>query len=181
MLMQLHMGYSPAEAGMLMLPMALASMGTKRVATTIIQRYGYRNVLTVNTSILGLQIALFALMSPGQPLWLRLIQLALFGAVNSMQFTSMNTVTLKDMDVANASSGNTMLSMVQMLAMSLGVTVAAALVATFEGWFLPPSPQHSLMAFRAAFVGIGVITMCTAWIFWQLNPDSPQNAVPKDD
>ena len=173
MLMQLHMGYSPAQAGMLMLPMALASMGTKRVATGIIQRWGYRRVLTVNTTILGLQIALFALMSPTQPLWLRIIQLALFGAVNSMQFTSMNTVTLKDMDAANASSGNSMLSMVQMLAMSLGVTVAAALVATFEGWFQPPSPAHSLMAFRAAFVSIGVITMCSAWIFWQLNPDTP--------
>jgi EmrB/QacA subfamily drug resistance transporter len=174
MLMQLHMGYSPAQAGMLMLPMALASMGTKRVATRIIERWGYRQVLTVNTSILGLQIALFSLMSPEQPLWLRIIQLAVFGAVNSMQFTSMNTVTLKDMDVVNASSGNAMLSMVQMLAISLGVTVAAALVATFESWFTPASPAHSLMAFRAAFVSIGVITLCSAWIFWQLRPDRPE-------
>ena len=171
MLMQLHMGYSPAQAGMLMLPVALASMTTKRVATRIIRRFGYRNVLTFNTVLLGVQIAGFALMGTDQPLWLRIIQMAVFGAFNSMQFTCMNTVTLKDLDAANASSGNAMLSMVQMLSMSLGVTVAAALVATFTAWFTPPSPAHALMAFRAAFIGIGVVTACSAWIFWQLQPE----------
>ena len=44
-----------------------------------------------------------------------------FGAVNSLQFTAMNTITLKDLDGSMASSGNTLLSKVQMLAMSMGV------------------------------------------------------------
>ena len=181
MLMQLHMGYTPSQAGMLMLPVALASMGSKRVAIRIIKRWGYRNVLAINTCLLGVQIALFALMTPDQPLWVRIVQMAVFGAFNSMQFTCMNTVTLKDMDAANASSGNSMLSMVQMLSMSLGVTVAAALVATFTAWFAPPSPLHSLMAFRAAFVSIGIVTACSAWIFWQLRPDTlAPGELPRD-
>ena len=36
-------------------------------------------------------------MTPGQPLALRIVQLAVFGAVNSIQFTAMNAVTLKDL------------------------------------------------------------------------------------
>ena len=45
---------------------------------------------------------------------LHILQLVAFGAVNSLQFTAMNTVTLRDLDEAIASSGNGLLSMVQM-------------------------------------------------------------------
>jgi hypothetical protein len=48
------------------------------------------------------------------------VQLFIFGGFNSMQFTAMNSVTLKDMEGESASSGNSLLSMVQMLAMSMG-------------------------------------------------------------
>lgn len=179
--MQISMGYSPSQAGMMMLPVALASMAMKRVTTRIIKRFGYRKVLAGNTLLLGMVIASFALMSPGQPLWLRILQMACFGAVNSMQFTAMNTVTLKDLDTARASSGNGMLSMVQMLSMSLGVTVAAALLALFQGWFATPDPREALNAFRATFLCIGLITAWTAWIFWQLGSESGKPARPEHD
>lgn len=179
--MQLSMGYSPSQAGMLMLPVALASMAMKRSTTRIIKKFGYRKVLAGNTLLLGVMIASFALMSPGQPLWLRILQMACFGAVNSMQFTAMNTVTLKDLDTARASSGNGMLSMVQMLSMSLGVTVAAALLALFQGWFATPDPREALNAFRATFLCIGIVTAWTAWIFWQLGSESGKPARPEHD
>ncbi|RMX06349.1 DHA2 family efflux MFS transporter permease subunit [Corticibacter populi] len=174
LLMQLNMGYSPAQAGMLMLPMALASMASKPLVTRLIHRHGYRRVLIANTLLLGLLIIGFALMTPGQPLWLRVAQMMVFGAVNSMQFTSMNTVTLKDLGPHQASGGNSMLSMVQMLGMGFGVAVAAALIAAFQQWLGTPDPHQSLQAFRGAFVCIGVVTMLSAGIFWQLDADVPQ-------
>lgn len=171
LLMQLSMGYSPAQAGMLMLPMALASMGAKRLITRLIVRFGYRRVLVVNTLTLGTMIAGFALMTPGQPLWLRVVQLALFGAVNSMQFTAMNTVTLKDLSPANAASGNSLFSMLQMLGMSLGVTCAATLLQAFSTWLGVGAGAQALPAFRLCFAAIGVMTMLSTAIFWQLQAD----------
>ena len=171
LLMQVAMGYSPAQAGMLMLPVALASMGAKRMVTRVITRLGYRRVLIGNTLLLGLMIAGFALMTPGQPLWLRIIQMALFGAVNSTQFTAMNTVALKDLEPARAASGNSLFSMVQMLGMSLGVTCAAALLKAFTEWLHVGSGADALPAFRAALVAVGVMTMTSAAIFWQLQRD----------
>ncbi|MFZ1363912.1 MAG: MFS transporter, partial [Brachymonas denitrificans] len=41
LMLQLSLGYSPAQAGMMMLPMALAGMLIKRFATWSITRYGY--------------------------------------------------------------------------------------------------------------------------------------------
>jgi len=156
---------------MLMLPVAISGIASKRAATFIITRLGYRPVLVGNTLLLGAMIAGFAFMQPEQPLWLRIVQLALFGGVNSFQFTAMNAVALKDLQPERAASGNSLFSMVQMLGMSLGITCAAALLGAFSQWFGSGHAGESLPAFRATFVAIGVMTMITATIFWQLAGD----------
>ena len=176
LLLQLALGYSPAQAGMLMLPVAIAGMLSKRAATTIITHLGYQRVLVGNTVLLGALIAAFALMGPDQPLALRIVQLAVFGAINSFQFTAMNAVTLKDLAPQQAASGNSLFSMVQMLGMSLGVTCAAALLVAFSGWF-SEGGGHGLPVFRAAFAAIGVMTMGSAAIFWQLEQGRQGTAV----
>lgn len=173
LLMQLAMGFSPLQAGLLMLPMALAGIGAKRLATGVIGRWGYRRVLVTNTLAMGLLIGSFALMTPQQPLWLRVLQLGLFGAVNSMQFTAMNTVTLKDLEPGLTASGNSLFSMVQMLGMSLGVSCAAALLHSFAAWLHTGSGAQALPAFEAALLAIGLLTMASAAIFWRLADDAP--------
>ncbi len=171
LLLQVSMGYSPSQAGMMMLPVAIAGMLTKTLATRLITWMGYRKVLVLNTALVGITMASFALSTPGQPLWLRIAQLAVFGAVNSMQFTAMNTVTLKDIDAPLASSGNSLLSMVQMLAISLGVAAAGAVLAGYNGYFANAGTAQTLHAFHATFATMGLMTVASAWIFWQLSPD----------
>ena len=168
LLLQVTMGYSPAQAGMMMLPVALASMSMKRVTTPLIVRHGYRRVLVVNTLLVGLTMASFVFSVPGQPLAISVVQLALFGAVNSMQFTAMNTLTLKDLEPGTASSGNSLLSMVQMLAMGMGVAAAGAVLAAFTAHFGMDGVQ-TLQSFRATFGCMALITMASAGIFWQLD------------
>ena len=182
LLLQLSMGYSPFHAGMMMLPVALAAMTVKRLVTTLITRVGYRRVLVVNTMLLGLIMASFALASPDHPWWVLSLQLTCFGAVNSLQFTSMNTLTLKDLDPNHASSGNALLSMVQMLAIGMGVASAGGVLAAFTGLFGSATSAQTLNAFHATFVCMGLMTLASASIFWQLTPgDSrvPQSASPE--
>jgi len=171
LLLQVSMGYSPFHAGMMMLPVAMAGMAVKRLVTTLIIHAGYRRVLVVNTVLVGLIMASFALTSPEQAWWLHSVQLACFGAVNSLQFTAMNTLTLKDLDPVHASSGNGLLSMVQMLAMSMGVATAGGVLAAFAGLFGTGTPAQMLEAFHATFACMGLITLASACIFWQLTPN----------
>ena len=49
LVLQVCLGYSPIEAGLMMLPITFAGMLSKRVATRVIERYGYRRVLVANT------------------------------------------------------------------------------------------------------------------------------------
>ena len=170
LLLQVTMGYSPLQAGMMMLPVAVAGMSMKRFTTTLITRFGYRQVLVGNTLLVGVTMASFALAAPSQPLWVHVVQLAVFGAVNSLQFTAMNTVTLKDLGHDMASSGNSLLSMVQMVAMGMGVAAAGAVLAAFTDFFQPPGTAQTLQAFQATFACMGLITVASAGIFWQLSP-----------
>jgi EmrB/QacA subfamily drug resistance transporter len=169
LLLQIGLGRSPMEAGMMMLPVAAMAMTAKRIVPGLIERHGYRRVLVGNTILVGCLMASFSL-SPSLPLWAMLIQLGLYGGANSIQFTAMNTVTLRDLAAAGAGSGNSLFSMVQMLSMSLGVTVAGALLAAFSGYFGRATPDEAVSAFRATFLCIGLTTCASAWIFWQLAP-----------
>ncbi len=173
LVLQLSLAYSPAQAGMMMLPMGVAGIAVKQFATWSITRYGYRHVLVVNTLCVGGLIASFALLQAQQPVWLLIVHFAIFGASNSLQFTAMNTLTLRDLESAQASSGNTLLAMVQMLAISLGVGVAGAMLGGFtDSLQAQGQPQKMLQVFRYTFVCMGLMTMASAWIFWQLSPQS---------
>lgn len=177
LLLQVSMGFSPSQSGMMMLPVAAAAIASKRLVPPLILGLGYRRVLVGNTVVLGMAMAGFALFAPAQPTWTHVLVLALFGAVNSIQFTAMNTVTLKDLDAPHASAGNGLLSMVQMLSMSLGVSMAGALLAVFAEQ--PElATRQQLGAFHATFLCVGAITMASAWIFWQLVPDADRPAGP---
>jgi len=174
LMLQVGLGYSPLHAGLMLLPAALAGMAMKPVAAWLISRLGYRRVLLFNTLAVGLSMISYALVGPEQPLWVRVLQFAIFGGVNSMQFTAMNTVTLKDMAGPLASSGNSLLSMVQMLAMGMGVACAGAVLAGFTGYFAQPAGEagETLRAFHATFMTMGLVTMVSAFIFWQLEPET---------
>ena len=183
LLLQVCLGYSPFQAGLMMLPVAMAGMAVKRITTPLITRLGYRRVLVINTALVGLTMASFTLVSVDQPLWVRILQLAFFGGVNSMQFTAMNTLTLKDLDGSQASSGNSLLSMVQMLAMGMGVAAAGAVLTGFTAFFEAGggAPAKALESFHATFACMGLITLASATIFWQLSSDERPTSKPSVD
>jgi len=172
MFLQLGLGFSPSEAGLSMVPTVIGAMLTKTLATQLIQRQGYRRVLVGNTLILGLMIASFSLIERGTThLWLAL-QLGLFGTINSLQFTAMNTVTLGSLDTKTASSGNSLLSVVQQLSMSLGVASSSLFLLMFSGAPVNrANPGVDLVpAFHATYLAVGGMAALASFIFFQLRP-----------
>ncbi len=160
LLLQLQMGYSPVRSGLMMVPAALAGVVSKSWISGLVKRCGYNTFLLVNTLVVGGSIVSFALIAPGWPVWVQVLQLAVFGAANSMQFAVMNSVTLKDLRPEDAGSGNSLFSMVQMLALGLGATIGGGLVGLLSGEL-----QSTALAFRYTFVTVGVITLLSGAVF----------------
>ena len=166
--LQVGLGYSPSVAGLTMVPIVMGAMLIKFFAERMIRRFGYRRVLVANTLLLGLFIAGFSMVDRSTPHALILVYLGFFGIVNSLQFTAMNTLTLGDLDDARASSGNSLLSVVMQLSMSLGVATAGALLAAFAAKGAAPSGDDLVHTFHATYICMGVLSALAAGIFFQL-------------
>jgi EmrB/QacA subfamily drug resistance transporter len=180
LLLQVGLGFLVVVWAQGMIPLAGMAMLLKPLATPILDLCGYRRLLVGITLLLGALIAGMGLIGQNTPyLWL-LVHLGLLGAVNSLQFTAMNTLTLIDLRDDNASAGNSLLSVVMQLSIGLGVACAAALLGGFNADF-EGAAADVLGAFQATFLSVGLMSMLAAAIFFQLSSDdgrSAQVAVP---
>lgn len=161
---QLQLGLSPLLSGLILLPAAISGTLAKRWIPTLVARFGYYKFLSVNTLIVGASIASLSLISRDVPVWVNLIQLLIFGGANSMQFAVMNSITLMGLKGRAAASGNSLFSMVQMLATGLGVAICSTLVRLFSG-----GGEHTTLAgFRITFLCIGMVTLASILVFRSL-------------
>jgi len=175
--LQIGMGFTPFHAGLMMIPMVLGSMGMKRIVVQVVNHFGYRRTLVAST----LGLALVCLLFIGCALlgWYYLLPVVLFmqGMINSMRFSSMNTLTLKDLPDELASSGNSLLSMIMQLAMSIGVTVAGLLLGVFGQQHLSADSGAAHHVFLYAYLSMAVIIALPALLFARVPNDTSKNVV----
>lgn len=175
--LQIGLGFSPFHAGLMMIPMVLGSMGMKRIVVQVVNHFGYRRVLVASTLGLALISLLFMAVALAGWYWLLPLVLFLQGMINSSRFSSMNTLTLKDLPDDLASSGNSMLSMVMQLAMSTGVTVAGLLLGLFGQQHLSVGGAASHQIFLYCYLSMAVIIALPALIFTRVPNDVRKNRV----
>lgn len=167
--LQVGFGYSAIFAGMMLMPMAIASICTRFFITRILARLGYRFVLMANTILAGILILLMSLLNLTTPLLILGVLLFCIGGINSMQFTSMNSITLANLQEESTSSGNSLMAVNQQLAISFGTGFGALLVRLFG------KTTTTIHAFQLTFVILGIVTMLSSVIFAQLKKQDGQN------
>lgn len=178
LLLQVALGYSPAQAGLAMVPLAIGAMAIKPLAKPLIDRIGYRWTLTGNTLLLGGLIASLSWVDAATPISFLTVHLFFIGTVNSLQFTAMNAVTLVGLDDEQASSGNSLLSVVVQLSMSLGVATAGALL----GGFTAINPDEGvLQAFHLTFICVGCLAVLATALFLQLDKADTAHLSPSKE
>ena len=175
--LQIGMGFSPFHAGLMMIPMVLGSMGMKRMVVQVVNRFGYRHVLV--TATLGLALVSLLFMAVALMGWYYVLPLVLFcqGIINSMRFSSMNTLTLKDLPDDLASSGNSLLSMIMQLSMSVGVTIAGLLLGMYGQHHLSVDTPVAHQVFMYTYLSMAVIIALPAFIFARVPDDTSKNVV----
>ena len=136
-------------------------------------RFGYRNILTYNTRIIGVLIMCLTIFNAQSPQWLILLFLSILGACNSVQFTSMNTIIMADLRPNQVSSGNSLIAVNQQLALSFGIAIGALLLQTFNR--MDYFAHNVTNAFRITFIILGVFTFLSSWIFARLHPYDGDN------
>lgn len=168
LLYQMGLGLPAWQSGLLMMPTAIAAMSMKLIAARILKRFGYRQVLIVNTVMIGLTIIAFSLIDTNVSHYV-IIALALCqGFFNALQFTSLNSIAYADIAQQDASSASTIASSFQQISMSFGLAIGSLLAS----WLLFNLPQSDTVAITAAlhktFIILGVVTVVSSVSFYQL-------------
>jgi EmrB/QacA subfamily drug resistance transporter len=165
LLYQVGLGYTPVQSGLLMMPQAVAAMSLKMTMPAILARFGYRAVLVSNTIMLGVFIMLFGTIGAATPLWFVVGLLFLYGFLQSLQFTSMNTLVYADVAPEDAGSASTIASTSQQLSMSFGVAGASLIAALFvPDRFHTDAPQM-MHGIHEAFLVLGIATVVSTVVF----------------
>jgi EmrB/QacA subfamily drug resistance transporter len=168
LLYQEGLGLTPIVSGLLIMPQAVAALSTKFFMPRLLERVGYRAVLISNTIVLGCLLMLFATIGPGTPIWLIVLQAFCYGALTSMQYTSMNTLVYADVPAERASNASSIASTLQQLSISFGVATAG-LTTIF---FIPTAPHVTTGALvrglHEAFLVLGAFTILSTVVFSRL-------------
>lgn len=88
----------------------------------------------------------------------------------------MNTLTLKDLPDELASSGNSLLSMIMQLSMSVGVTIAGLLLGMY-GQHHSASIRRWRIRSLYTYLSMAVIIALPAFIFARVPDDTSKNVV----
>lgn len=170
LMIQIAYGKSAVISGWLIAPMALTAIFGKSFVIPILNRYGYRKTLMVNTAVIGLIICLFAIPGKEAPVAWFLPLVAALGFFNSIQFTSMNTISIADLREYQNSSGNSLISVNQQLAIGFGISFGLIVLRSFES-----TVEGIHTAFRYTFLVMGVTTILSGLLFRRLHVSDGKN------
>lgn len=175
LLYQLGLGFAPWQAGLLTMPQALAAIGMKMLSRRVLARWGHRQVLIVNTVLLGLTLGCYAFIAPGTPVWLILPLVFAQGFFSSLQFTCMNTLVFADVSDEAATRAGSISSTAQQLSLSFGVATGSMLAGWFLGGVEHPTAELLVPALHRAFIVVGGLTVLSSLTFWGLRPTDGDN------
>ncbi len=169
LLLQLGFGMTPFASGMTTFSAAIGAVAMKFMAMPILKRYGFRNVLLVNTVIASIFVALPAFFTAQTPVVVISGLLLIGGFFRSLQFTSINALAFADIPPERLSSATTLTSVAQQLSLTIGITVGALVL---ELTAQAGGGEIGADDFLFAFAAIGVLSLASLFVFLPLAPDA---------
>lgn len=171
LMLQVGFGYSAFHAGLMMIPQALANIFSRTLVLPIVRTYGYRTTLIFSTILTGLIIGNFFFITLATSYITVILLMVSLGAVTAIQSTAMNTITMADLNEETSSDENSLISVTQQLAVSLGISLASMLLLLFENKeFIQTNNQ--IDAFRYAFLVMGILTVLSSYTFTFLDSNA---------
>jgi len=168
LMLQVGFGLSPLASGSLTFIAAVGALFMKTMAKRILERFGFRRVLTINAVIGASFVAANGFFTPDTPHWLIMILLLVGGCFRSLQFTSINAIAYADISNREMSYATSLASALQQVSLSVGVAVGAFVLEYVAG--LNGDATITAGDFGPAFWFVAFISALAAFIFARLHP-----------
>ena len=135
LLLQVGLGMSAFESGLLTLSAAAGALTMKAATPYFLRRFGFRTVLAANGIFTGLCTLAIATFGNTTPVALIVGVVLLFGTGRSLQLSTLNSFTFANVPAQKMSAATSFSAMLQQLAAGIGVAASAFLI-------------HAIIAFR---------------------------------
>ena len=178
LMIQIAYGQSAVISGWIVAPMALTAMFAKSYVIKILNKFGYKKTLMINTFIIGTLICCLGIPDLHSSLLWFIPIIAFLGFFNSIQFTSMNAISIADLRNFQTSSGNSLVSVNQQLAVGFGIAIGLIVLKFYQNnQELIQHETHN--AFRLTFLSVGILTILSGFIFRRLHIYDGENLKSK--
>jgi EmrB/QacA subfamily drug resistance transporter len=170
LMLQLGFGLSPFHSGLITFSAAAGAMGMKAAAARTLKRFGFRNILLVNTFISAVFLAVCALFTEATPAAMMIGLLFIGGFSRSLQFTAINTLAYAEVEPSRVSRATSLVAVAQQLAMSAGVAIGAMAVDLTAAWH--GHTELTAADFPPAFIVVAAISVLSVFFFARLPHDA---------
>ncbi len=160
LMFQIAFGYSPQQAGVMVLVYMAGNLAMKSATTPILRRFGFRRVLTTNAALCAATLFACGMLRPELPVVVIYGILFVAGMTRSMNFTTVTTLAFADISAEQRFGASALATMLQQVAMSLGVAFAAFALGISQT--LRAVPALELADFRYAWFAIGTLMILVA-------------------
>lgn len=170
MLLQVCFGLDAFTAGMTTFASSIAAFVMRGASVRIVGWLGFRPILVFNSLITAASLMIYGLFTAKTPyLWL-VGTLVLSGVFRTLQFNALGALAYADIDQEHMSGASSLSSMGQQLSQSVGIGMAAVLLAAIGHW------RHSTHLTTAdvstTFMILGLTTLLGLPLFLALPRDA---------
>ena len=170
LMLQIGLGLDALTSGLITFWGAVGAIIMKFCGKAILDRFGFRQVLLVNTLLAVGSVAALAVIGSGMPLYIIAVIVFLGGLTRSLQFTSMHALSYADIEPSKASGASAISSVAQQVSLSAGVAVGALALELSQSFNTRPAP--AVQDFAAAFLAVSAIAFLAVFKMRALPADA---------
>ncbi len=168
LLVQIAMGWSPLQAGFLMIGMAVGALISRPLAARMMRLFGFRTILITTALLVGILSAAPGFFRDGTPPVLMFLALAAGGFARATQFTASNALSFVEVDQKTVTAASTLSAVMLQLSISLGITVGSLALQLVR---FGAGPKLSPEQFTLPFCVVGVLSAAAAVVYARLPRD----------
>ncbi|BFT31282.1 MFS transporter [Alteromonas sp. D210916BOD_24] len=178
LMLQLGLGYSPVEAGSLLLWLFAGNLAIKPATTWIMNTFGFKRVLVVNGVLIALGFVALALINHTTSSFAIATILFVNGVTRSMHLTLLNTIAFADVPPSKMRDANTLGAILMQMNRGLGITLSALAIATASFILGQSADMPNLQTFTLSMMfmaAVALVSICDSLMLSKEDGDSVLN------
>jgi len=170
LMFQVGFGMDAVQAGVLLIFYMGGNLAMKGITTPLLRRFGFRSVMLTNGALCAASILACSLLRADTALPVTAALLVVAGMTRSLNFTAVATLAFADIGDAQRPGATALATLLQQLAMALGVAFGASVIGLSRA--LRGAASAAEADFIHAWLVVGVMMLGAVALMLRLAPDA---------